>query len=388
MGYVYEQHQLTFRNNVFYNSNRESAIFYGNSSSWMGNIHMRLGSWGLNHQSAYYSGMQFSHNFFACCGGGLYISQWGWTGCKHISYNRMINVGSVLGGDYFYGTVYAYRLHADRYHSPPGLAAQRKQSFYILDSYLGNAWNVTNPNGDGTLVSYSWNGSNDTNQSANNLFGGCDIMNYSVCNNFKYNETLQYTRTEMRIWDNDEQAWKVYPDYDWNDGSYGTGFTNTFFLPAGATVFIIGRIKSMFGNLSNYPYIWVGQAGDLWWKGRYLTYDGVTDANLTKDDPRVSKVLGFDFRDRFTSACNSGYEKRTVTIGPFVDDLFIKAGVMMWNNSAGGNGNRGWYEKDMEIIINTPQGMVSHLEGLNRLTTKMPIRYKQTAEQTNTIWGG
>lgn len=387
MGYVYEQHQLTYRNNVFYNSNRESAIFFGNSCGWIGNIHLRLGGWSVNNQTGYYSAMEFSHNFTACCGAGIYISQWGWTGSKDISYNRMINVGSVVGGDYFYGSTFLYRLYADRYHSPPGMAAQRKQSFYTLDSYLGNSWDVTNPNGAGTFVSYSWQGSIDTNQAANNLFGGTDILNYSACDNFKYNGMRQYTRTEMRIWDENEQAWRVYPDFDYASSSYAFGFSNTFFLPSNSIAFIVGQVKRAYSGTTNYPYIWVGQAGDLWQKGRFRGYDGVTDANLAITDPRVNGILGFDFSDRFTSAMNNDYERRVVTIGPFTEDKFICTGIMGWNITSG-ELRRGWYEKDLEIIINTPQGIVSHPEGLNRLTTRKPIRYKQTADETQTIWGG
>jgi hypothetical protein len=67
--------------------------------------------------------------------------------------------------------------------------------------------------------------------------------------------------------------------------------------------------------------------------------------------------------------------------------MFIKTGVMGLSVTSG-ELRRGWYEKDLEIIINTPQGIVSHPEGLNRLTTRKPIRYKQTADETQTIWGG
>ena len=387
MGYVFEQHQMTYRNNVFYNSDRETALFYGNNSGWIGNIHFRLGGWGLNVQYIYTSGVDYAFNFIACCGSALYMSQFAWSGSKDISYNRFVNVGCTIGGDYYYGSGYFYRLYCDRYLHPPGMCMQRKSSTYILDSYLGNSWDVTNPNGNGTLVSYSWQGSYDANQHVNTMFGGTDNMNYSVCDNFKYNGARQYTRTEMRIWDENERAWIIYPDYDFNNGSYYMGFANTFFLPANSTAFIVGKVKRLYSGTTNYPYLWVGRGGDLWWKGRYKSYDGVNDINLSHTDPRVNKTLGFEILERFTSNMNNDYERKVVTIGPFKDDMFIKTGVMGLYVTSG-ELRRGWYEKDLEIIINTPQGIVSHPEGLNRLTTRKPIRYKQTADETQTIWGG
>jgi len=383
-GYIWENDQLAWRNNVNYNAGGEGMITAAGNSRFFGNIHMRNGSWAYNHQS-FYGTQEISYNFFSCCGGGTYTAQWGFTGNKQYCFNRYINVGTTIGNDYIYGSGYLVRIYCNRYINPPGISAARKSRLYIQDSYLGNSWDITDPNGSPSYIS-GFQGSLDTNQAPTSTFGA-DIINYSVCDNFKSNGVRQYTRSEMRLWDDNEKAWKVYPDYDWNNADWGMGFVNTFFLPAGTTAIIIGTVKRLYSGTTNYPYIWVAPCSDLMWYGRYYGYDGVTDAILPEDNTYVSNFIGFRLLDRFTTACNNDYERRSVTVGPYNNGVFIKAGVVGLSVMSG-ELRRGWYEKDMEIILSGPQGFVTNIEGIQQLTTRIPIRYGTSANEQKTIWGG
>ena len=105
------------------------------------------------------------------------------------------------------------------------------------------------------------------------------------------------------------------------------------------------------------------------------------------DKAMVNKYIGFRFLDRFTATCKTDYETRTITVGPFTDDMFIKTGVVGLSVTSG-ELRRGWYEKDMRIAIDSAYPMTAEVQALSHLSTRVPIRFKKTAEETKTIWGG
>lgn len=384
-GYMWERLYLNHRNNISYNAGTDGFFSYGDHMGWFSNIAMCCGSWGYNYGQSY-NGETICYNYSACCVNGFYTPQWGWTGSKSFSHNIVLNTSTSFGSDYIYCTGYAFRLYVDRYVYGPFFTASRRSKIYLLDSYLGNVWDVTNPNGNGTAYSIYYQGALDGNQTVNSAADDSNTV-YSICDNFKYDGMREAKRDALRIWDANEKAWKTYPDYDYNATSYYCGFGNTFFLPAGAKAFVTGEAKLVNSAGTNYPYLWVGKVGDLYYMGRYISYDGINDGTVTIDSPLVNKHIGFARLDTFTSACKTDFVTKTITVGPFVDDMFIKAAVVSLSNTAGYL-NYGWYEKDMKIVIDTPYPMVAEVEALSTLSTRLPIRYGASAEQTNTIWGG
>jgi len=388
-GYLWERDQLCHRHNVSYNAGSESFYTYGYSASWFSNISICGGSWSINFGNSY-DNMEIAYNYSAACTNGQYIPQLGWTGAKAIHHNIVMNSSTCLYSDYIYTSAYLWRCYFDRYWYGPMANANRRSKIYLLDCYLGNKWDVTSPDGNGTWSNVFWQGSVDSNQATTTAFDDSNNV-YSICDNFKYNGLREEKRDSIRLWNESEKAWIIYPDHDYNSGTYYCGFCNTFFLPAGAKAFITGIVKLAYSSATNYPYLWAGQCGDLYYQGRYRTYDGVTDDYMyheqADDKAMVNKYIGFRFLDRFTATCKTDYETRTITVGPFTDDMFIKTGVVGLSVSTG-ELRRGWYEKDMRIAIDSAYPMTAEVEALSHLSTRVPIRFKKTAEETRTIWGG
>ena len=383
-GYMWEQHQRNFRNNISYNAGTEGFYFYGNNVGLFGNIFMCNASWGTNCGS-FMSNDQHAYNYYASCSNGFYVTQWAWSGNKAIHHNIVINTSTTTYCDYIYCSGFIYRCYFNRYLYGPHANSTRRSKIYTLDCYLGNAWDVTNPNGNGTYTTY-WQGAVDSNQATNTAFDDINTT-YSICDNFKYDGFREEKRDVIRLWDSNERSWKVYPDFDYNSTSYYCGFGNTFFLPAGAKAFITGTIKLIYSAATNYPYLWVGKVGDLYYGGQYNGYDGITDAVLSPASSMINKYIGFRSLVRFTSACKTNYESITTTIGPYTDDMFIKTSVVSLSNTTG-EIRRGWYERDMRISIDNPFPMTAPLDAFSTLSTRIPITYKKTADETRIVWGG
>lgn len=388
-GYMWERHQLCHRNNVSYNASSESYYTYGNNSSWFCNIAICGASWAWS-WGDFYNNQEFAYNYSAACANGYNMPHCGWTGAKAIHHNIVMNSSTSMYGDYYYTSQYVWRCYFDRYLYGPFANSNRRSKVYLLDCYLGNKWDVTSPDGNGTWSNVFWQGSVDGNQAPASAFDDSNTA-YSICDNFKYNGIREEKRDSIRLWNESEKAWIIYPDYDWNDSNYYAGFCNTFFLPAGAKAFITGIAKLAYSSATNYPYLWAGQCGDLYYQGRYRSYDGVTDDYMyheqADDKAMINKYIGFRFLDRFTATCKTDYETRTITVGPFVNDIFIKTGVVGLNTSTG-ELRRGWYEKDLQIAIDSAYPMTAEVAALSHLSTRVPIRFKKTAEETRTIWGG
>lgn len=384
-GYMWESNQRCWRNNISYNAGSDGFYYYGSNTGFFGNILMCIGGWGSNNGGSY-NNDEHAYNYYAASANGFYHSQWGWTGNKAIHHNIVKNCSTTAYSDYIYTSALIYRCYFDRYWYGPHDNSNRRGKVYLLDCYLGNSWDVTSPDGNGTWSSVLWNGAVDSNQAVNTSVDNANTT-YSICDNFKYDGFRESRRDAMRLWDSNEKAWRTYPDYDYNSSAYYCGFANTFFLPAGAKAFITGTVKLIYSSATNYPYLWVSKVGDLYYAGRYNGYDGVTDSNFPPTSPMINKYIGFTSLERFTSTCKTDYESITTTIGPFTDDLFIKTGVVSLSNNTGSI-NRGWYERDMRIAIDTPYPMVAEVDAVSTLSTRIPILYKKTADETKTIWGG
>ena len=383
-GYLWEQHQLVFRNNVSYNANGNGFYTYGNNRGKLSNLMMRCASWGINDGNAYEPMNECSYNYVTCCGGGVYHGQNVETKNPGVHSCILKNVGTAIGISYHFGLTTYRRMHIDRYIY---LGYGDRASFSTLvDSYLGNKWDIT---GNASVATPAYSDSTQTYVigysyiDRGNAFANSFV---SLCDNFKYNGMRQLSNGALRIWEHDTDSWRVYPDRD-NGAVNWHGFSNDVFLPAGAILTIIGEVKTKSGN-TNYPYIYVD--GFDYYNGWFLgQQSGSWNAalGLSDTDPRVSRINGFLKTVRFTSASVTNFEKKTLSVGPFAFDSYVSVAIAVQAPS-GGNGRLGWWEKDLKILLSSPNSFKVPHQMTNFLTTSVPITYGTSTEVKKTIWGG
>lgn len=387
-GYLWEQHQLVMRNNVSYNANGQAFYTYGNNRGKFANIAMRCASWGINDGNAYEPMSECSYNYITCCAAGIYHGQNVETKNPGVHSCIIKNVSTAIGMSYHYGFTTYRRMHIDRYLY---LGYGDRASFNtFVDSYLGNKWDIT---GNASVATPAYSDSLQTYiigyayMDRGNAFSNSFV---SLCDNFKYNGMRQSSNGALRIWDGDGETncWRVYPDRD-NGSTNWHGFGNDVFLPANTVLTVIGEVKIKSGN-SNYPYIYV-DAFD-YYNGWFLGQETVggswhTGKGLDHTDPRVSRINGFLNTTRFTTAALSDFEKKTLTVGPFAFDSYVTVaiGVQAPSNS---NGRLGWWEKDLKILLSSPNGFKVPHQMTHFLTTSLPISYGTSTDDKKTIWGG
>ena len=374
-GYQFEQHYLVRRNNVHYN-NAGSVQDYGYAMSHFATIGMRFAGAPFNMSNFYEPRGEIAYNYVSCSNGTPFNFQQ-CTDTKNLIHHNIAK--NCVGTMYFAYSAHNYmcfRNYFDRYIYPPG--SERSGQINHVDSYFGNKWDVTNPNGAGSLYSTSLNMAPGNYYHIERTSAHMRLSS-SLCDNFKYNGLRVWNNTTLRLWDNTEQAWKVFPDRDYTGNC---GLANDIFLPANTTMHVKSQVKLISPN-TNYPYLRVASGLD-YDKGATFSLSAAT---LSHSDPRVTKIAGFENGIRFTSASLTGYETKINTIGPFKFDTYVNASVFVSNGSAG-NAFVGWYEKDMEIILTSPVNVPNASQMTHFLTTKKPVRYKQTADETQTIWGG
>jgi len=381
-GYIWEHHQLTWRNNISYNAGGEGLYTYGNNRALYCNIFMRCATWAVNNPNAYEPTQECSYNYVATCGNGIYHGQNVEFKSPGLHSCIVKNVGTAIGHSYHYGLTTCRRMHVDRYiHLGYG---DRMSNVVFVDSYLGNKWDITGyssggPYSDSAQINIP--GYNYIDRG--HAFGS---MITSLCDNFKYNGMRNLSATALRIWDADLDCWRVYPDRD-NSATNWHGFSNDVFLPAGATLTAIGEIKTQSGN-ANYAYIYAD--GCDYYNGWFLGQEvgsWATTTGLSDSDPRVSRIAGFVKYQRFTSASVSDFEKKTLTVGPFAFDSYVTVSIAVSNPNAS-NGRLGWWEKDLRILLSSPNSFKVPNQMTHFLTTSLPITYGTSTEDKKTIWGG
>ena len=383
-GYLYEQHQLNLRNCVSYNSGNYAFFHYGNNRGFFGNIAMRHNSWAMFNQYGYEPLNETSYNYVACAGAGYYTA-YTWDS-KQPGVHSCIakNVGTPIGVVYTIGFFTYRRIYCDRYINL-AYTGQGATST-IIDSYLGNKWDITG---------YSTGGAYSDSSQTYIALGQAYIdrgparccWSLSLCDNFKYNGMRHFSQTALRIWEPGTDAWRVYPDRD-NTASQWHGFSNDVFLPAGTTLTVIGEIKTKSGN-TNYPYIFID--GFDYYNGWFLgqqTGGWNTNTGLAHTDPRVSRINGFlNISTRFTSASVANFEKKTTSVGPFAFDAYVTVAIGVQNPNSS-NGRLGWWEKDLKILMSNRNGFKVPHQMTHFLTTSLPISYGTSTDDKKTIWGG
>ena len=372
----WEQHQLNNRNNVFYNYNGLGVRRSGNNTGWFSNIAARVSGRGFLLDGGYEPFGQISYNYIIRAWQGWEFDQW--NDATLVNHNYAFFTDTLCYGAYAGQGGRFDRMYSDYFRRWPHWT--RVGLVYFTNSYFGNRWDATSPDGAGL---YSADGIDQADESYNQLqraISAYASLTVSLCHNFEYNKSAMNNRQALRIWDPGEQAWRVRPDL--NDSSW-KGFANLIFVPAGCTVTLRGHVKMGSAANTNYPHIFARNYWDGTYSGRYFT---LNDAAITSfSDTRFTQSTGcLDTSQRFTGA-GTQYETKSLTIGPLSFDVQLLVGIAVNNAAGAGNSRLGWWERDFEIHYDTPDHNLENVNIVHQLTTRRNISMPGTIIKTNKL---
>jgi hypothetical protein len=160
----------------------------------------------------------------------------------------------------------------------------------------------------------------------------------SIEHNMEYDAIYQATYLSQRIWDSNENAWRVYNTAD--AGDYGCGWFESVFVPSNVTVRAKAQIKLAPNFSGTYPRFEARS-----------TISGVGPNQLGNSGGQWSSLLsgGFDFVD-FTAAAANSYETKEITITSKPFPRYINVGVHVSSATS----SEGYWMKDILVLLDKP----------------------------------
>jgi hypothetical protein len=374
-GYWWDHHYLNTRNCISYNSGSWPFARYGNNHGFFGNIAARCAD-NIYFEGMYDTSTQIAYNFCTRFANNvLQFSQW-YEPTSIVRQNILVfSTGYPIYAIYLFGTPVIQDCYINYFLLWPYM--ERGSQLIFNNCYLGNSWDVTNWNGTG-VYSDSINVPDvATGRMERKSAQSSNLMCHGY--NFEYGKSVAWNRRALRLYDNNEGAWRVYPDRD--QGGW-MGFTNDIYIPANSQVFIRASVKTASGN-TNYPYIFARNYIDGSYSGRFFN---LSESVLDFNSPLVSPGVGFlDTSVRFTASSNT-WENRTLTLPAIPFDYYLVIGIGCSESAS--NSRLGWWEKDLDIAIENSNGLVENVQYINSLSTRLPVRVKSSMNQLKTILGG
>jgi hypothetical protein len=384
-GYLWEQHQINYRNNITYNAGTWGMASNANNRGWFNNIALRT-STGFYLEGMYEPYTRIEYNYSSRGANCWQLNQWNENNLVFRHNYGLFGNNRTLLSTYQSGFSLLDKCYFDYTIHPPYL--DRGAFMIFLNCYLGNIWDVTGPV---TQIVYS----QDLNHSgyASHMPDRGSAFNnlrLSLCHNFKYNDSFLCNHTAGRTYDKSLNAWRIYVDRDDNGLK---GFLNTLLVPANSQVFIRAKVRMVSGN-TNYPIIYaakVTNSSRLYVNANNIIYHNGREYNsnyetLGFSSDQVTGATGFvDTSVGFTSDSASDFEEKTLTLPAMPFDYFVNIGIVCQDLL--NNGRLGWWEKDLEIYLD---GVKHNTETnlLDYLVTKNKVVNRSTLNQLKTILGG
>ena len=155
---------------------------------------------------------------------------------------------------------------------------------------------------------------------------------------FEYDRVRQFAYNTERIWDSNENAWRVYFRYDYME--YGCGWSETVYVPAGTALRAKCSVKYAPGYSGNYPIFEARSIQSNVGPNRFGNSGGDYSSYLT----------GGATSTQYTAAAANDYEEKQLTISAVDFPRYIQVGVH--GNST--NMARGFWMKNPEIFLDKP----------------------------------
>ena len=293
-------------NSISANCDRWSARIEGGTEWWeyAYNYHSRARDANLRTIPTYENGIGFHHNYFDASNSyavqaynnmrGLPFYKCKFTGYRYGIYNENSLTDSV----------YCYFEPVPAYARPTLNGTQQAGFFYQQMDRGHNGYSAFN----------------------------------SIEHNFEYDAITQFSYNTERLWDANENAWRVYNRYDNSD--YGVGWSESVFVPAGTTVRTRAQIKLAPSYSGNFPRFEARSTQSNIGPNRL----GNTGGNWS------SFLTGGNTVTQFTSAAQDSYQTRELTIDAVNFPRYIQIGIHVDSSNA----SEGYWMKEIEIYLDKP----------------------------------
>lgn len=172
----------------------------------------------------------------------------------------------------------------------------------------------------------------------------------SLEHNFEFDAIREYGYGVERFWDANETAWRVLHSTELSD--YGLGFMVSVYVPANVTAIASCAIKLYSPYSGNFP---IFEARDI--------MSGVGPNQLANAGGQYSSfATGGAQSTQYTSAAQTAYETRTITITPVTFPRNINIGVHVDNINA----SEGYWMRPINIFLDKPyQFPITNDNGVN-----------------------
>lgn len=172
----------------------------------------------------------------------------------------------------------------------------------------------------------------------------------SLEHNFEFDAIREFGYGVERFWDANETAWRVLHSTQLSD--YGLGFMVSVYIPANVTAITSCAIKLYSPYSGNFPRF---EARDV--------LSAVGPNKLANAGGQYSSfVTGGSQVSQYTSAAQTAYETRTITIAPVAFPRNINIGVHVDNVNA----SEGYWMKPITVFLDKPyQFPITNDNGVN-----------------------
>ena len=216
----------------------------------------------------------------------------------------------------------------------------------MMDSFLSTLSGLPTPDDkDGTPQA-------GESRMAQAFHGGSSRMMMSIEHNFEYDAMRMYGYNSEIVWDNTENAWYVTRRHD-NDGQ--PLFGETVFIPAGATARVTCKVKGVSGFSGARPLL---TAFDT----KSAHEENALEFTATTNRP----LRGKRYSEQYSSAFDSAYEEKQITIAAEDYNRYYKIGVRSTNRNAA----EGYYVKDFNVYVD--RGPANPMFSMGNLSAMKP----------------
>ena len=157
--------------------------------------------------------------------------------------------------------------------------------------------------------------------------------------NFEYDRMEQYGYYTMRVWDSNENAWRVYFKSNASEG--GAGWFESIFVPSGASLRVTCQVKlPSFYSSASYPTLEVRSTQSNVGPNQLQNVGGQWNNWVSGGSAPIS----------YTAAALNNYETKTLTVTAVNFPRYLQAGI--WGTDA--TQSEGWWQTNMTFTLDTP----------------------------------
>jgi len=320
------------RNNVLYNTHSGVANYYCNSAHDYNNFCVNSSYSGFRGEGYYHVYWEVAYNRTSGTGSygmTLYPAYENGGGFHHNSVNRCDDYPFLSRS---YGTACFYQNEFYDHRYAPNTSSANPLLTFVYNKLSARDSEPNSLEGIGQPIG--------TGYSEFHRSGGWWEFQQWNEHNYEIDATAQWSYHIARVWDRDEQAWRVYRRDD-SDGY--AGISNFVLVQPGETVYFTAKIKLVSGYSGNMPTLAIYPQN--WSYGRPSGIFGSSFTGSNSALPPATTSPTFN---------DSSYTTATLSLENTVSvSQYFMVGILSSNR----NQSEGWYQKPDQIRVSNTRGI-------------------------------